>query len=128
MADIAKRLMSGLGFDNGMFNVEMMYDARDDRIAIIEINPRMASQFADLYEKVDGTNAYEVLLDLGIGHCARRRNGGKANIASRRVVSADLRGWRCRGTALRGKARRDRTRLSGYQGRDPRHGWAETLR
>ena len=86
MADIAKRLMSGLGFDNFMFNIEMMYDARDDRIAVIEINPRMASQFADLYEKVDGTNAYEVLLDLGIG-VGPRRNGGKANIASPRAVS-----------------------------------------
>jgi biotin carboxylase len=67
MHDIAERLLRGLGFDNGLFNIEMMYDADEDRIAVIEINPRMASQFADLYEKVDGTNAYEVLLDLGMG-------------------------------------------------------------
>ena len=57
MAEIAKTLMRGMGFDNGMFNIEMMYDADADRIGIIEINPRMASQFADLYEKVDGTNS-----------------------------------------------------------------------
>ena len=50
--------MQGLGFDNGIFNIEMMYDAEADRISIIEINPRMASQFADLYEKVDGTSSY----------------------------------------------------------------------
>lgn len=67
MAEMARALMAGLGFDNGLFNIEMMYDAHEDRIAIIEINPRMASQFADLYEKVDGTNAYEVLLDIGTG-------------------------------------------------------------
>ncbi len=60
-----------------MFNIGMMYDAREDRIAIIEINPRMASQFADLYEKVDGTNAYEVLLDIGTGvrPSPKRREG-----------------------------------------------------
>ena len=50
-----------------MFNIEMMYDAATDRIGIIEINPRMASQFADLYEKVDGTNSYT--------HPARYRRG-----------------------------------------------------
>jgi biotin carboxylase len=75
MAEMARRLMGGLG--NGMFNIEMMYDAREDRIAIIEINPRMASQFADLYEKVDGANAYEVLLDIGTGvrPSPKRREG-----------------------------------------------------
>jgi hypothetical protein len=77
MAEMARRLMGGLGFDNGLFNIEMMYDAREDRIAIIEINPRMASQCADLYEKVDGTNAYEVLLDIGTGvrPSPKRREG-----------------------------------------------------
>jgi hypothetical protein len=77
MAEMARRLMGGLGLDNGLFNIEMMYDAREDRIAIIEINPRMASQFADLYEKVDGTNAYEVLLDIGTGvrPSPKRREG-----------------------------------------------------
>jgi biotin carboxylase len=67
MAELATTLMRGLGFDDGLFNIEMMYDADADRIAIIEINPRMASQFADLYEKVDGTNSYEVLLAIGQG-------------------------------------------------------------
>ena len=87
MAGIAERLMSGLGFDNGMFNVEMMYDAREDRIAIIEINPRMASQFADLYEKVDGTNSYEVLLDLGCGvRPSPKRRQGKHRFAASCVL------------------------------------------
>jgi biotin carboxylase len=87
MVDLAKLLMSGLGFDNGMFNVELMYDAYEDRIAIIEINPRMASQFADLYEKVDGTNAYEVLLDLGNGvRPSPKRGRGKYRFASSCVL------------------------------------------
>ena len=84
MADIARRLMSGLGFDNGLFNIEMMYDESDHHIGIIEINPRMASQFADLYEKVDGTNAYEILLDIGAGVAPtpRRRQGPHSFAAS----------------------------------------------
>jgi biotin carboxylase len=77
MGEIAKTLMQGIGFDNGMFNIEMMYDAEADLISIIEINPRMASQFADLYEKVDGTNSFSLLLDLAQGRTPRftRRQG-----------------------------------------------------
>lgn len=63
----ARRLMRGIGFSNGMFNIEFIYDPGSGRVGIIEINPRMASQFADLYEKVDGYNSYEVLLDLASG-------------------------------------------------------------
>jgi biotin carboxylase len=68
MADLAATVMEGLGFDNGLFNIEMMYDRETGRIAIIEINPRLASQFADLYQKVDGTSSYEVLLSIAQGH------------------------------------------------------------
>ena len=77
MADIAVTLMEGLGFDNGLFNIEMMYDSETGRTAIIEINPRMASQFADLYEKVDGISSYQVLLDIAEGRAPRftRREG-----------------------------------------------------
>jgi biotin carboxylase len=77
MGEIATTLMQGLGFDNGLFNIEMMYGADTDRIFIIEINPRMASQFADLYEKVDGTNSYEILLAIGQGRAPQftRRQG-----------------------------------------------------
>jgi biotin carboxylase len=84
MADIAATLMPGLGFDNGLFNIEMMYDASSDAISIIEINPRMASQFADLYEKVDGTNSYRVLLDIAQGRAPRftRRQGRHGFAAS----------------------------------------------
>lgn len=75
MADVAAKAVQAFGFDNGLFNIEMMYDARADRISIIEINPRMASQFADLYEKVDGTSSYRVLLDIAEGREPRFTRG-----------------------------------------------------
>jgi biotin carboxylase len=84
MAEITTTVMEGLGFDNGLFNIEMMYDRETGRIAIIEINPRMASQFADLYEKVDGTNSYSVLLDIAQGRKPqfKRKSGRHAFAAS----------------------------------------------
>jgi biotin carboxylase len=87
MGEIATTLMQGLGFDNGLFNIEMMYDAATDRIFIIEINPRMASQFADLYEKIDGTNSYEVLLAIGQGRApAFTRRQGRYRFAASCVL------------------------------------------
>jgi hypothetical protein len=45
----------------------MMYDALTDRVSIIEVNPRICGQFADLYQKVDGTSSYEIALALCTG-------------------------------------------------------------
>lgn len=67
MAEIAEAIMCGIGFDGGMFNIEFAADEASGRVSVIEINPRMASQFADLYEKVDGTNSYAHLLALSAG-------------------------------------------------------------
>src|SRR5262249_50051192 len=76
MADVARRVIAGLGLDQTIWNVEMMYDATADRVSIVEVNPRICGQFADLYQKVDGTNSYEIALALCTGtrpHFAPRR-------------------------------------------------------
>jgi hypothetical protein len=39
MADIARRVIEGIGLDWTLWNIEMMYDAATDRVAIIEVNP-----------------------------------------------------------------------------------------
>jgi hypothetical protein len=67
MADIATRVMETTDFHHGFFNIEFMFDPTTGEIGIIEVNPRMAYQFADLYEKVDGINLYDILLDLSLG-------------------------------------------------------------
>jgi hypothetical protein len=64
---ISERALRYVGFDNGLFNIEFFYDASVDSIQIIEINPRMCGQFADLMLGVNGVNTYEILLALAIG-------------------------------------------------------------
>jgi hypothetical protein len=76
MAALTREIMRGLGWQNGQFNVELFYDRSRDRIAVIEINPRMSYQFADLYEYVDGSNSYDVLIDLTLGRRPRFVKGG----------------------------------------------------
>jgi biotin carboxylase len=84
MADVARDVLTSIGFDNGLFNIEFMHDPVMDTISIVEINPRMSSQFADLYEKVDGFNPYAVLVDLALGRepVVSRRRGRHAMAAS----------------------------------------------
>jgi biotin carboxylase len=76
MEETAARFIGGIGYDNALFNIEFMYTPETDEIWIIEVNPKIASQFTDLFEKVDGTSSYVPLLQIALGHEPDFRNGG----------------------------------------------------
>jgi biotin carboxylase len=84
MLALVEKLMAGFGFSHGLFNVELFYLAETDEIKIIEINPRMAYQFSDLYQKVDGFDTYSVAVSLALGEkpFVSRRAGRYKNAAS----------------------------------------------
>ncbi len=84
MEEIAARAAGALGLDQGLFNVELFHDPASGRIDVVEVNPRVAGQFADLYEKVDGTSSYALLLALAAGERPtwQRRAGRYACAAS----------------------------------------------
>ncbi len=65
--EIASRFLAAAGFRHGMFNMEFFHDARDDSLKVIEFNPRLASQLADLYLRVDGIDVHAVSLALACG-------------------------------------------------------------
>lgn len=67
MEQVAIDFMLGIGYDNAMFNIEMIYNPPKDTVHIIEVNPKIASQFPDLFEKVDGSNSYEVMMRIALG-------------------------------------------------------------
>ncbi|MCX8003857.1 MAG: ATP-grasp domain-containing protein [Burkholderiaceae bacterium] len=66
-ASILARVLPALGFTHGFFNAEFFYDETRDALTLIEINPRLASQLADLYEKVDGLRVFDMLVELACG-------------------------------------------------------------
>ncbi|HEY9784581.1 MAG TPA: ATP-grasp domain-containing protein [Candidatus Obscuribacterales bacterium] len=87
MIGIAEKLMTGIGYDNAPFNIEMMYNPDSHQIHIIEVNPKLASQFPDLFLKVDGTSSYSVLLQLAIGEKPKfTRRQGEFKIAASCVL------------------------------------------
>jgi hypothetical protein len=67
MSRIAETFLEGIGYDDALFNVELIYNAAADTVHIIEVNPKIASQFIDLFEKVDGTSSYRALLQVALG-------------------------------------------------------------
>ncbi|MCB1774902.1 MAG: ATP-grasp domain-containing protein, partial [Gammaproteobacteria bacterium] len=64
---VAVRFLKAVGFKHGLFNMEFIHDDETGEIKVIEFNPRMASQFSDLYARVDGIDLHEMALALGQG-------------------------------------------------------------
>ena len=89
MGDVVTRVVKAFGLNQSLFNVEFFYNATTDDLKLIEMNPRMAYQFADLYEKVDGYNPYDILLDLTQGKMPRHAHRqGMYNHAASFVLRA----------------------------------------
>ena len=65
--DVAQRFLAAVGFDHGMFNIEFFHDPATDRLTVIEVNPRLASQFSDLYRHVRGLDPHAMSLALALG-------------------------------------------------------------
>lgn len=66
-ADVARRFLVAVGFSHGLFNMEFFHDPVTDKLTVIEFNPRLASQFSDLYQRVEGINLHEMALALAHG-------------------------------------------------------------
>jgi len=87
MKDIATRFIRGIKYDNWAFNIELMYNPVSERIHIIEVNARLASQFWDLFEKVDGSNPYDAVLKIALGEKPTFEHGkGQFKVAASCVL------------------------------------------
>ncbi len=65
--DVAQRFLHAVGFTQGLFNMEFFHDAATGRLSVIEFNPRLASQFSDLYRHVHGQDPHAMSIELALG-------------------------------------------------------------
>ncbi len=65
--DVAQRFLAAIGFTHGLFNMEFFHDPASGRLSVIEFNPRLASQFSDLYLRVRGIEPHALALALATG-------------------------------------------------------------
>ncbi len=71
MIDLTRRYMEHIGFDNGCFNSEFMWDEEEDQLWLIEVNTRISQSHSDLFLKVDGASNHEVAIDIARGRPPR---------------------------------------------------------
>ena len=90
--ELAARLVKGVGYTHGMFNAEMRIDPVTGRVRVIEINPRAAGQFYDLFERVDGYSPFDVMIDLHAGRAPRLARGEGRDRHAASFVLRDLDG------------------------------------
>jgi hypothetical protein len=68
---VARRFLQAVGFTRGAFNMEFFHDPASGRIAVLEFNPRLSSQFGDLYRLVDGIDPHAIAVALALGEDVR---------------------------------------------------------
>lgn len=76
LAQLTRRVVRASGLAWTCFNAEWVWDAARERLTLLELNPRIAGQFADLWEKTLGLHGYEVALALALGRTPPRPRGG----------------------------------------------------
>jgi hypothetical protein len=67
MAEIARKVIMGVGLDGTPFNIEFFWEPENDTIKLLEVNPRHSQSHAELFEQVDGASSHQVMLRLALG-------------------------------------------------------------
>ena len=66
LGELARRVVPALGLDGGFFNMEFVVPAEGPP-TIIEVNGRIASQFAPMVQATHGRSTYDALVTLACG-------------------------------------------------------------
>ncbi len=67
MIDTCKRFLKHIGYDNGCFNAEFMWDEDNDKLWLVEFNTRISQSHSEMFIMVDGMSNHEVALDIALG-------------------------------------------------------------
>ncbi len=65
--DCISKLIPALGIENSFFNIEFRVDQDKEKFYIIEVNSRIAFQFAKTIQAVSGTDPLHLLCDVAVG-------------------------------------------------------------
>jgi biotin carboxylase len=68
MIEASHKVISRLRVDNSTYNIEYFYDQEQDRISLLEINPRISQSHTEMFKDVDGDSNHEILIELALGN------------------------------------------------------------
>ncbi|HET8700965.1 MAG TPA: ATP-grasp domain-containing protein [Nitrococcus sp.] len=87
MIDSCGKFLRHIGFDNGCFNAEYLWEKESDKLRLVEINTRISQSHSDLFAKVDGMSNHEVAIDVALGTRPRMpHREGKFRIAAKCMI------------------------------------------
>lgn len=66
MIDAAARVLRHIGLDDSPFNMEFFWDREQDRVWLLEINPRISKSHCPLFRLVMGASHHEVAVDVAL--------------------------------------------------------------
>ncbi|MEU4317501.1 ATP-grasp domain-containing protein [Nocardia fluminea] len=66
MIEVSERYLRHVGYDNGCFNSEFMWDEDTGKLWLIEVNTRISQSHSDLFAKVDGSSNHGVAIDIAL--------------------------------------------------------------
>jgi hypothetical protein len=85
--DVSRRVISHIGLENGMFNIEFYWDDARRRLSLLEINPRISQSHALLFRWVDGVGNIERAIRVALGEDPRfEPTGGPHPLAAKCFV------------------------------------------
>jgi hypothetical protein len=67
MRAISRDLIHAVGYDDAPYNIEFFWDREADRTWILEVNPRISREHADLMRWVDDTSNLQVMARTALG-------------------------------------------------------------
>ncbi|MBB5156909.1 ATP-grasp domain-containing protein [Saccharopolyspora phatthalungensis] len=65
--NVSTKVIRQLGLDLSTFNIEYFWDSDEDKLRILEINPRLSQSHAPLFEFVDGASNLLCMVQLALG-------------------------------------------------------------
>lgn len=67
MIDASKRFLSHIGYDNGCFNAEFVWNEETGELKVIEFNTRISQSHSEMFVITDGVSNRKVALDIALG-------------------------------------------------------------
>ncbi|MGR3493767.1 ATP-grasp domain-containing protein, partial [Citreimonas sp.] len=65
--DVGRKIMRQVGFNDGCFNVEFLYDKDTDKLWVIEVNTRISQSHCEMFRMVDGRSNHEIAVSVALG-------------------------------------------------------------
>lgn len=67
VVDASKKILQHIGYNNGCFNAEFMWDENEDKLWLIELNTRISQSHSKIFVMVDGMSNHEIAVDIALG-------------------------------------------------------------